>query len=327
MECEWRLMGTAGLFGLLLPALASSADVKVRAEIHSLGTVTLSAQQALLGGKNGKPAMVAGELRIPTTPPSGRFPAVVLLHGGNGLTMSEEWWAQEFNSIGVAVFLLDSFTGRGVTPGDEQAEMATLTMMVDGYRALGMLARHARIDPGRIAVMGFSMGAAAALYAGNERFRRMYAPPDIQFAAHIGLYTPCYWSFHDDDVVTSKPIRLFHGIADDWVPIGPCRAYVERLRKAGADITLTEYPDAYHGYDSLQQPEPKWLPQAISLRDCKLVESEHGVILEGNTGKSFDVTSDPCRRKGVHVGYNEAAATATIKAVKEVLIAALRLKP
>jgi hypothetical protein len=37
---------------------------------------------------------------------------------------------------------------------------------------------------------------------------------------------------HTDIMVSAKPIRLYHGIADDWVPVGPCRDYVARLKKS-----------------------------------------------------------------------------------------------
>jgi predicted esterase len=50
-------------------------------------------------------------------------------------------------------------------------------------------------------------------------------------------------------MVTGAPIRLFHGIADDYVAIAPCRAYVERLKAADVNVVLTEYPDAFHAYD------------------------------------------------------------------------------
>ncbi len=88
--------------------------------------------------------------------------------------------------------------------------------------------------------MGFSKGAVAAVYSSNERFRKLHGPSNVQFAAHIGLYTPCNVRYAQDDKTSSKPIRMFHGIADDYVSIEPCREYAERLKKAGADVALTE---------------------------------------------------------------------------------------
>ena len=36
----------------------------------------------------------------------------------------------------------------------------------------------------------------------------MYGPPNVQFAAHIGLYTPCDVTYNDDDKVTGKALHL-----------------------------------------------------------------------------------------------------------------------
>ena len=44
--------------------------------------------------------------------------------------------------------------------------------------------------------------------------------------------------FIGDDDVADSPIRIFHGAADDYVPVAPCRAYVERLRQHGKDAAL-----------------------------------------------------------------------------------------
>jgi dienelactone hydrolase len=129
----------------------------------------------------------------------------------------------------VATFLVDSFSGRGIfNTINDQSQLDTLPMMVDAYRALAVLAQHPRIGAARIAVMGFSKGAVAAAYSSNERFRKLYGLANVRFAAHIGLYTPCNTTYHGDDKLTGKPIRLFHGQADDWVPIQPCRNNVER---------------------------------------------------------------------------------------------------
>jgi hypothetical protein len=95
------------------------------------------------------------------------------------------------------------------------------------------------------------------------------------------------------------------------------------------DIALTEFPGAHHSYDfAFRKGEtPTVLPLATSSRNCKLVEGEHGVILNSMTGKPYDVNKDPCIERGTHVGYNKPAATATVKAVKEFLIATFRLEP
>ena len=191
-------------------------------------------------------------------------------------------------------------------------------MMVDAFQALDTLAQHPRIDPSRIAVMGFSKGAIAAVYSSNERFKKMYGPQNVQFAAHIGLYTPCNVTYKDDHKVTGKPIRLFHGIADDWVLIEPCRAYVARLKSIGADVALTEYPGAYHAYDYFILKEPLKRPQAQTARHCSLAEGDGGEILNSTTGKHFDL-NDPCVERGTTVVYNEEATKGTTKAVKEFL--------
>lgn len=130
--------------------------------------------------------------------------------------------------------------------------------------------------------------------------------------------------------MTGKPIRLFHGTADDYVPLGPCRAYMERLRDRGVDISLTEYPGAHHTYDNFKLPNdgtPVQRPQAQTLRKCQLAEGEDGVILNVKTGTPFDIHTDPCVERGPHVGYDAAAASATLSAVKEFLGATFRLTP
>ncbi len=319
----------AVIVGMMVTHSPEVVRAQARIEIRPVETVTVTTKQFLVADKNGRPTTLAAELRVPTAG-TGKLPAVILVHGSGGLQGFHGRWADELNSIGVAVLLLDSFTARGITSTvNDQSQLATLAMMVDAYRALGMLAHDSQIDPNRIAVMGFSKGAVAAVYSSNERFRKLYAPAGVRFAAHIGLYTPCGTAYRDDDKVTGRPIRLFHGVLDDYVPIGPCRDYISRLKRAGADATLTEYPGAYHAFDNVARKndrEPFQLVDATTTRNCQLVEGDNGVILNMKTGKPYSLVSDPCNEKGPHVAYNEAATVATVKAVKEFLATVFQLK-
>jgi dienelactone hydrolase len=313
------------VLALTLLGTAAQAQGFVRMEMIPVPTVTLTTQQILTGDLNGKPATIAGELRIPKAG-TDKLPAIIMVHGSGGLSASPDHWARELNSIGIAVFILDSFAGRGiVSTVTDQSQLDHLAMAVDAYRALGVLAAHPRIDPARVAVIGFSKGAVAAVYSANQRFRTLLGPANAEFAAHIGLYTPCNVAYRDDDKVTSKPIRLHHGIPDDWVSIEPCRAYVGRLKQAGADVTLAEYPDSYHAYDNPAYAKPLKVAQAQTSRNCSAREGDNGGILNAKTGAPYGL-DDPCIERGAQVAYNEAAHKATVAAVKDFLAATFKLK-
>src|SRR5262245_17017557 len=245
MEGIMRTLRTAcvilGLLGTQ-SALAepSIADLAARMELRAVETLTLTDQQFLTGDQNGKQATLSGILRLPRGP-AGRVPAVILQHGSGGVGAREEYWSRFFNDFGIATFLVDSFSGRGIVQtSTDQAQLGRLNMILDGYRSFDALASHARIDPQRIAIMGFSRGGQSTLYAAMNRFRQMWNPR-ANFAAYIPLYASCDMTFIDDTDLAAAPVRQFHGQADDWVVVAPCRPYFERLRATGRDVKLTEY--------------------------------------------------------------------------------------
>jgi dienelactone hydrolase len=293
------------------PAPPLSAIGESRAGRLVFDTTTLSAAQFLTGEQGGSPARIWGDLRLPAEP-IGREPAVILMHGSEGVGRREARWAEELLAIGVATFTLDSLTGR--RRASATAEVSTGTLIVDAYRALGFLAGHLRIDPTRVALMGFSRGGVVALYSGLDRFRRRYGRSGVEFAAHISFYPGCLLTYIDDERVTDSPIRLFHGTADDSTTIGPCRDYVERLRRAGKDVELTEYPGARHAFDAPYLPPTLLLPQSVNTARCSLIERDGGVIVNRETERPFAFT-DACVSRGETQGYDRQAHHHAIAAV------------
>jgi len=310
---------------LCLVAAGSHAQL-VRIEVHPVASMTISDQDFLIGRKEGKAVTIAGELRIPR-PGTDRLPAVVLVHGSGGVSGFVDDWSQQLNAMGAATFLLDSFTGRGiVSTGNDQSQLGRLAMIFDMYRVLELLARHPRIDQARIATMGFSRGGQAVLYSSLQRFYSMHGPSGgLQFAAYIPFYPTCNTTFGGDGEPADKPIRIFHGSADDYVPVAPCRAYVERLRKAGKDIQLTEYADAHHVFDWPFLKNPVKLPQAQTTKRCSLEEASGGVIINSQTKQPFSY-SDPCVERGATIAYHPQAHSDSVKAVKDFVAVVLKPK-
>jgi dienelactone hydrolase len=284
-------------------------DLAARIELRAIETLTITDQQFLTGDKNGKATLIAGELRFPQSASSGRLPAVVLLHGSGGPSGGHELWAKHFNEMGIASFLIDSFSGRGLTgTSTDQALLGRFNMILDAYRGADVLAAHPRIDPARIAVIGFSRGGQSALYSSLTRFQAAWSPR-VTFAAHIPLYASCNPTLIGDTEVSAVPIRLFHGAADDYVPVAPCRAYVERLRAAGRDVQLTEFAGAHHSYDNPLGAKCRRL-EKLSKRACLQAEGR-ATRPDRQRRDRAPFSYRPCVETDPHLGYDGAAAQAT----------------
>jgi len=312
--------------GLIFAAVSSSAATcyaqVARMELHSFQSVTLTDKQFLTGEKNGKPVTLVGELRLPR--PGNKQPVVILLHGSGGIIGFITDWERDLNAMGVGTFVIDSFTPRGIdNTRDDQSRLGRLAMIVDAYRALELLSKNPRVDQARIAVMGFSRGGQAALYASMKRFQRMYGPTNLEFAAYIPFYPSCSTAYKLDNEVAERPIRIFHGSADDYVPVAPCRSYVERLKAGGKDVQLTEYAGAYHVFDGREFKKPVKLDKGQTVRQCQLAEAENGIIINVKTKEPFTY-ADPCVQRGVTIAYDEKASTEARKAVKDLVATVLK---
>jgi dienelactone hydrolase len=293
-----------------------------RMELHSFQSVTLTDQQFLTGEKNGKPVTLVGELRLPR--PGNKQPVVILLHGSGGIIGFIADWERDLNAMGVGTFVIDSFTPRGIdNTRDDQTKLGRLNMIIDAYRALELLAKNPRVDPARIAIMGFSRGGQATLYASLTRFQRMHGPTNLEFAAYIPFYPNCSTTYKLDNEVADRPIRIFHGSADDFAPVAPCRSYVERLKIKGKDVQLTEYAGAHHVFDGQEFKKPVKLEKGQTVRQCRLAEAENGVIINVKTKEPFTY-ADPCVQRGVTIAYDEKASTEARKAVKNLVTTILK---
>jgi len=307
---------------VLSPAWAlddSIRQIAPRTELFQIQTRTISDQEFLRGdGSGGVAVTTGGQLRIAQG--NGRLPVVVLQHASSGYDARIDVWSRDLNALGISTFALDGFTARGLTDlNPNQALLGRLNLILDVYRSLDILAKHPRVDPTRIALMGFSRGGQTTLYASLKRFHQLWNKSGIELAAYIPFYPDCMTSFRSEEDIADRPIRIFGGTVDDYNPIAACKPYVSRLKAAGRDVIITEYPNAPHSFDNPLGAQPaKVQPTFESVRTCRIQEVDDGVLINTATNQPFTY-KDACVFHGPHTGYDPEAAQAAKESVSRFL--------
>ncbi len=184
----------------------------------------------------------------------GPFPAVVQLHGCEGLEPQSYRWAHWLADRGYVALVVDSFGPRGVkgdcrTGPDEPPITARFD---DAMGALAYLQAQPFVRGDRVAAIGWSQGGVYAMSVVNgpslERAKaRGVKLPAVGFAAAIGVYPGGCQSLVNEQVI--RPVLVLIGGADDWTPAAVCRQMVEAMKTRGADISIVVYPGAYHYFD------------------------------------------------------------------------------
>ncbi len=108
---------------------------------------------------------------------------------------------------------------------------ASLKELIDSYLSRG------DVDTDRVYIMGLSMG-------GMGTYDMVCRFPDV-FAAAI----PICGTVNASRLAAAKKVkfRIFHGDADDVVPVDGSRNAYRALKAAGADVEYIEFPGCNHG--------------------------------------------------------------------------------
>ena len=246
------------------PPVATLADG--RAGVVAFEAPTPKSARELVERSVAVNSIITGLLKIPPGA-HGPVPAMVIVHGSGGVTPGEWEWADRLNALGIASFVIDNFTGRGIEETEtDQFRLSPAADVAGALAALRLLATHPGIDPKRIGVIGFSRGGIVALDTALEPFRRGVINGDLRFAAHIPFYPSCdinFVSAHLD----GSPILMLLGGKDNYTPAAPCLAYADELRDKNVPISVVVYANAYHAFD--RNIPLKYFPNDPSARNCR----------------------------------------------------------
>lgn len=187
----------------------------------------------------------AGELALPrgVAPP---YPAVIVLHGCNGVSRHAHEVAARLAHWGYAALVVDSFRPRGFkNVCNRGRDFPAGRRVADVFAAADYLRRRKDIDPDHVGALGISHGAWTVLYAAtastvvSENARPLQA---------IVAYYP--WCFpHPLPFMTD--VQIFIGSADDWTPARRCADMLANYPKTAQHRPLLKiYPGATHAFDS-----------------------------------------------------------------------------
>ena len=279
-------------------------------EFQSIPMITM--QNILNRGSYGETQTISGTLNFPANAPNKNVPAVILLHGGSGISTPQTHWIKTLNNIGLATFMVDSNWARRNCRKDKKNKSFKvggpycngthrgMLRIVDAYRALELLSKHPRIDSTRIGCLGTSLGGVGCLYQSVKRFQKMWGTPGIEFAASVPMYPVCTTKWKEDDVMSDEPIRIHIGELDQYGSAESCVKYVERLRTKGKDITVTVYPGVHHTFEAKiitrDGPQTTFKQQGEFTAQCYFEENTE--LTAADLGEGF-------LQIAVQVGLNE----------------------
>jgi dienelactone hydrolase len=209
-------------------------------------------------------------------------PAVIMLHGSGGVLYAREMtYGRQLAAMGVAALVVDAFAARrdlGVGFVERLLNITESMLIADAYAGLRWLAAsHPEIDPARVALVGFSYGAMASMYAMHARVASQLGG-GLKFAGHVAFYGPCIARF-SDKATTGAPLLYLYGTADKLIDRARCEQFAADLREGGSEAEIVAYEGAPHQWDG------GWGRRTIgrTMHRCRLWVERDGTVRDLNT--------------------------------------------
>lgn len=200
-----------------------------------------------------------GYLALPASG-EAKLPGVLVVHEWWGLNDYAKRRADQLAQLGYAAFACDMYGGGKVTTDPKEAGALAKALYENPERlraraaaGLEQLKESPRVDPSRIAVIGYCFGGTVAL-------ELAYAGADVRGAV----------SFHGNPNVPSESeaaqikasILIAHGDADPLVKDQKLAEVTAALSKANADWLLIRYAHAKHAFTNPGADDYKMPPVA-----------------------------------------------------------------
>lgn len=193
--------------------------------------------------EDGK-TVLEGQITYPEQP--GRRPAVLIVHDWNGIDGYEIRRAKEIAQLGYVAFAADVY-GKGVRPVGTQAcaaeagkyygDNALLRSRLKA--AFDAVKKDPRVDPKKLAIIGYCFGGMCAIDAVRAGFGVRGA---VSFHGSFKTSNPAQKG------KSKGRILILHGDADKAAPIADLEGLKLEMEKAGIPVEAVIYPSVDHAF-------------------------------------------------------------------------------
>jgi dienelactone hydrolase len=234
-----------------------------------------------------------GQLFVPAG--TGPHAVVILAPGSRGVTQDILKYAQELTSVGLAVYALDPFAGRGIK--DTVSDQGALTRAASSYDVLAaarMLAAQSSIDRQRIGALGCSRGGLAVLLAAQQQMTKAVLGEKMSLKAIMAAWPACSYQF-EHPTTAPTAIRLLVGDSDNWVSPVQCQGQATAMLGYNPRVSIRFFEGAYHGFGGYA-PVSEMPKAETALRAPIIYMNDQGAFLDMYTGKPIPGADDAYAR-------------------------------
>lgn len=176
----------------------------------------------------------------------GQRPGILVVHEWKGVGAHVKANADKLAALGYVALAVDIY-GKGVRPvsneqaGAEAGKYKKDRALLRGRILAGLdrIKQHPRVDPDRIAAIGYCFGGTTAL-----ELARSGAPVAGVVSFHGGLDSP---TPSDAKNIKAK-VLVLHGADDPLVSPAEIAGFQDEMRKGGVDWQMISYGGAVHSF-------------------------------------------------------------------------------
>ena len=170
-----------------------------------------------------------------------KLPAVIALHGAGGGVAGMDKSAALLAEQGFAVYVLHYFDRTDTTYADKPTILRNFPVwMKTLWDAVSFVEKQPTVDPDRIALLGFSLGAYLSL-ANSSIDGRVKAV--VEFFGGLPKEMKLFMR-------RLCPTLILHGEADPTVPVSEAHNLQRLLAEKGIPHEIKIYPGAGHGFEN-----------------------------------------------------------------------------